>query len=124
LPLCRGWRTLRLPTLRPARPSSAVYGAVDPLVCQITGLPCVVSRRQLAERISAGHAAARARGVRWGRPPAIDDETLDFALHALAERNPRADIAAALGVSERTLIRAIQRRSESNARARARNGGR
>ena len=76
----------------PLRPSEASTAAL--------------SRR---ERILAGQDAARARGVRIGRPPAldVDDQALAVELYA-AGRSLRA-VAGELGIGVSTVRRVLER---------------
>ncbi|MFG1779056.1 helix-turn-helix domain-containing protein [Micromonospora sp. NPDC049048] len=55
-----------------------------------------------------GLAAARARGQRLGRPPAMTPEKVAYALQLLAEPNrTMTSIAKLLGVSRSTLYSAL-----------------
>lgn len=61
------------------------------------------------ERTMAGLAAARARGRKGGRPPALLQRQLTQARHLMQHPDqPMAEIAATLGVSRSTLYRALR----------------
>lgn len=61
------------------------------------------------ERTMAGLAAARARGRKGGRPPALSQRQLTQARHLMQHPDqPMAEIAATLGVSRSTLYRALR----------------
>lgn len=66
-------------------------------------------RSLIHERTSGGRAAAKAKGVRFGRPPALSAEQIALA-HQLIEagQSPRA-VAQVLKVHPATLYRAIER---------------
>ena len=61
-------------------------------------------RELIAERTSAGLAAARARGRKGGRPRKMNRKTLCLAMTAMADREVRAaDLARQLGITTTTL---------------------
>lgn len=66
-------------------------------------------RSLIHDRTSSGRAAAKAKGVRFGRPPALSAEQIQLA-HQLIEggQKPRA-VAQVLKVHPATLYRAIER---------------
>lgn len=66
-------------------------------------------RALISERTKAGMAAARARGVRLGRPPKLDDEQIADVQRALTTGDvSRTELAITLGVSPITLARALR----------------
>lgn len=67
-------------------------------------------REKLIERTKEGIAAARARGVRIGRPPKMSDREL-FEAHCriVAKAATREAIAAEYGIAPWSLTRAIKR---------------
>jgi DNA invertase Pin-like site-specific DNA recombinase len=67
-------------------------------------------RELIRERTREGMKAARRRGKRVGRAPALDPEKLDLAHRLLAEGKGRAVVAHTLGVDPSTLRRALNRR--------------
>jgi DNA invertase Pin-like site-specific DNA recombinase len=68
-----------------------------------------LERELIVERTKAGIAAARRRGVRIGRPPKLTSAQIEKAAAQLAAGATIAALARRLGVSPRTLSRAINR---------------
>lgn len=65
-------------------------------------------RSLILERTSTGRTAAKARGVKFGRTPAMTPEKLAAARSLLAEPGKTmTEVAAALGVHRATLYRAL-----------------
>lgn len=64
-------------------------------------------RSLIIERTRSGREAAKARGVRFGRPSALTDEQLALA-RDLQNTKPMAEIARVLGVHRSTLYRALE----------------
>lgn len=64
-------------------------------------------RELIRDRTIAGMAAARARGVRWGRPPKLTPEQIALARDGLAGGQKFELVAARLAVSSLTLRRAL-----------------
>ncbi|MBJ2176909.1 recombinase family protein [Pseudomonas veronii] len=65
-------------------------------------------RSLIGERTTAGRAAAKARGVRFGRKPVLTPEQVSRALTMIAEgQHPVTKIARILGVHRSTLYRAL-----------------
>ncbi|WP_319519003.1 recombinase family protein [uncultured Martelella sp.] len=70
-------------------------------------------RSLVSERTRAGMAAARARGSRIGRRPALSAEQLKEARATIAAKKPITEVAASYGIHPRTLSRLLkQHRSE------------
>ncbi|PRX11297.1 UNVERIFIED_ORG: DNA invertase Pin-like site-specific DNA recombinase [Martelella mediterranea] len=70
-------------------------------------------RSLVSERTRAGMAAARARGSRIGRRPALNAEQLKEARATIAAKKPITEVAASYGIHPRTLSRLLkQHRSE------------
>ena len=69
-----------------------------------------LERENLRERTKAGLQAAKRRGVRLGRPPALTPEQLNHAkaLYAGGNGMKKADIARNMGVDYSTLRRALR----------------
>jgi len=61
------------------------------------------------ERVMAGLAAAKRRGRRGGRPPAIADEKLDTILAALNSGLSKAAVCRNFGVKRTTLLETLAR---------------
>ncbi len=66
-------------------------------------------RSLIHERTSSGRAAAKAKGVRFGRPPALSADQVALARKLLDEGQPARDVAAILKVHPATLYRYISR---------------
>ncbi|MFA0921640.1 hypothetical protein ALP73_200321 [Pseudomonas coronafaciens pv. garcae] len=64
-------------------------------------------RSLIYERTSAGRAAAKAKGVRFGPKPALSAEQIAHARQLVEEGRSVADIARLLGVHRATLYRAM-----------------
>lgn len=81
--------------------SSAVGELLLHVLCSIVQF----ERRLIIERTQAGMEAARQRGARFGRPAALDGETLREALFLRSKGMPVPDIALELSVGRSTLYR-------------------
>lgn len=66
-------------------------------------------RELIAKRAGEGRAAAKRRGVRFGRPAALTDEQTDLARRLLSEGKSAAQAANMLGVHRSTVYRALAR---------------
>lgn len=67
-------------------------------------------RALIGERTSAGRAAAKARGVRFGPKPVLTPEQISYARRLIAEgQRPVAEAARILGVHRATLYRALSK---------------
>lgn len=66
-------------------------------------------RSLISERTRAGLAAARARGVRLGRPARLTPTEADVAIRAVRDGLPVLEVAQAHGVHPRTLYRILER---------------
>ena len=64
-------------------------------------------RSLIHERTSAGRAAAKAKGVRFGRPPALSAEQIAHARQLINGDMKPAEVARLLGVHRATLYRAL-----------------
>ena len=76
---------------------------------QIFGALAQFERALVRERVTAGLAAARRRGRRGGRPPAIDSEKMERVLEALEAGTSKAAICRTFGIKRSTLIDTLQR---------------
>ncbi|MFG1344933.1 recombinase family protein [Xanthobacter autotrophicus DSM 431] len=65
-------------------------------------------RSLIAERTGEGRTAARARGVRFGRPPALGGDQVRLVKRLRAEGMSAREIAASLGVHRSTIHRLEQ----------------
>lgn len=75
----------------------------------IFGALAQFERALTRERVKAGLAAARRRGRRGGRPPAIDAEKLDAILKALEGGATKAAVCRTFGIKRSTLIDTLTR---------------
>lgn len=66
-------------------------------------------RSLIGERTSAGRAAAKARGVRFGPKPVLTGEQITHAQLMIEAGHPVAEVARLFGVHRATLYRAIPR---------------
>jgi len=65
----------------------------------------------IKERADAGRLAAQERGVRFGRPLAIDEETWERAEYLrLHKGRSLASVCEELGINRRTYYRELERR--------------
>lgn len=64
-------------------------------------------RDLIHERTGAGRAAAKARGVRFGRPPKLTDDQLALARRLIGEGRSVPEVARLLKVHRATLYRAL-----------------
>ena len=62
-------------------------------------------RALIIARTSDGRVRAKARGVRFGRPPALTSHQRQEAIQRLAEGAKQADLARTYGVSQATISR-------------------
>jgi DNA invertase Pin-like site-specific DNA recombinase len=62
-------------------------------------------RDLIAARTGEGRARAKARGVKFGRPPALTPHQRSEALQRLREGATQADLARTYGVSQATISR-------------------
>lgn len=87
------------------------------LTFHIFGALAEFERGLVRERTMAGLAAARARGRRGGRPPALDPARRDLCLRLYAEkRYPVAELCRLMGISKPTLYAYVKRgQKEKNA---------
>jgi DNA invertase Pin-like site-specific DNA recombinase len=80
---------------------------------QVMSANAELERALLIERTKEGIEAARARGVKIGRPPKLSDMQLFEAHCRIMAGEPCAQIAAEYGVWPWTLTRAIRRSMEA-----------
>ena len=62
-------------------------------------------RALIIARTGDGRVRAKARGVRFGRPPALTSHQRQEAIQRLAEGATQADLARTYGVSQATISR-------------------
>jgi DNA invertase Pin-like site-specific DNA recombinase len=78
------------------------------LVFHLLGALAQFERALIAERTFAGRQAARARGVKFGRRPALSAQQLEHALELAAGGTRAEDIAKLLGCSRSSAYRALR----------------
>ena len=79
------------------------------LIFHIFGALAEFERDIIRERTNAGLEAARARGKRGGRPPALSQEKIKLARRLYADTSTSvAEICKMLGVSRHTLRRYVK----------------
>lgn len=77
------------------------------LVLSVFGALAEFERELIRERTAAGLDAARARGVRMGRPVVLDADRLDQARTLVQAGHRVGEVAESLGVGRSTLYRAL-----------------
>ena len=83
------------------------------LMVQMLGAFAEFERALIRERCMDGAAAARQRGVRFGRPPALTADQRERARVMLAEGDELCEVAAKFRVSIATIQRATGRKPEA-----------
>ncbi|WP_061291540.1 recombinase family protein [Azotobacter vinelandii] len=79
------------------------------LLFQIFGALAQYERALTRERVQAGLAAARRRGKRGGRPPAIEPEKLEAVIAALNAGTSKAAVCRTFGIARSTLLDTLAR---------------
>ena len=79
--------------------------AAGRMMMQMLGAFAEFERAMIVERTKAGLEAARRRGVRMGRPPALDADQRQEAREMLQAGRSKRSVARLFGVSRRTLDR-------------------
>jgi DNA invertase Pin-like site-specific DNA recombinase len=79
------------------------------LVFHLMGALAQFERSLIAERTAAGRAAARKRGVRFGRPAKLSPQQTRHAMELRSDGKAVPDIASLLNVSRYTVYRALNR---------------
>ena len=74
---------------------------------QMVGILAELEKSLIQERTQAGRAAAKARGVRMGRKPILTAAQVAHARKLVAQGERPAEVAKLLGVSRRTVYRAL-----------------
>ena len=92
------------------------------MVLTVFGGIAEFERSLIIERTRQGQQAAKARGVKFGRPTALSDAQIACARDLLSEGRSVAEAAELLNVHRSTLYRALER-SEETSQAEARRRG-
>ena len=79
------------------------------LLFSIFGVLAQYERALIRERVNAGLPAARRRGRRGGRPPALDPEKVDHITSALDSGASKASVCRSFGVARSTLDDTLKR---------------
>ena len=98
---------LDMPLLDTRRGKDLMGTFLSDIVLQVLSFVAENERTNIRQRQAEGIAAAKARGVKFGRPPALTDEQLALA-RELQGSKPMAEIARVLGVHRSTLYRALE----------------
>jgi len=85
-----------------------LHSPVGKALFTMLGLVAELERSWIQERVAAGLAAARKRGVRCGRPPALDREQAARARRLAEHGMSRRKIAEMLEVSRAAVATALQ----------------
>ena len=75
------------------------------LMLTVLGGLAEFERELILARTSDGRSRAKARGVRFGRPPALTPHQRQEAIQRLAEGHSQADVARSYNVSQATISR-------------------
>jgi DNA invertase Pin-like site-specific DNA recombinase len=75
---------------------------------QMVGILAELERSLIGERTKAGRAAAMARGVKMGRKVKLTPQQADHARKLIEQGEHHDSVAKSLGVSRRTLYRALK----------------
>ena len=79
------------------------------LVFHVFGAVAEFERDLIRERTMAGLEAARARGRKGGRKPAMDEKKISVASKLMSDRKtPVSEVCEAVGVSRATLYRYLE----------------
>ena len=79
---------------------------------QMVGILAELERSLIQERTKAGRTAAQARGVKMGRKPLLTAQQVAHARKLIEQGEHHNTVARSLGVSRRTLYRALATATE------------
>ena len=74
---------------------------------QMIGVLAELERSLIIERTQAGMVAAKRRGVKFGRKPALTAQQIEYARHLIEKGEKAENIAKSLKVGRSTLYRAL-----------------
>ena len=89
----------------PMRSCRVRPGVGQRLMLTVLGGLAEFERELILARTSDGRSRAKARGVRFGRPPALTPHQRQEAIQRLAEGHSQADVARSYNVSQATISR-------------------
>jgi len=81
-------------------------------MCHMVGILAELERSLIQERTQAGRTAAQARGVKMGRKPLLTAQQVAHARKLIEQGEHHNTVARSLGVSRRTLYRALATATE------------
>jgi DNA invertase Pin-like site-specific DNA recombinase len=88
-----------------AEPALDTTGDFAELVLAMLGVAAKLERRRIAERTARGRADAKAKGVKFGRKPALTPHQQQEARKRLAEGETQRSVARSYNVSQATISR-------------------
>jgi DNA invertase Pin-like site-specific DNA recombinase len=88
-----------------AEPVLDTTGDFAELVLAMLGIAAKLERRRIAERTARGRADAKAKGVKFGRKPALTPHQQQEARKRLAEGETQRSVARSYNVSQATISR-------------------
>src|SRR6516165_3508026 len=88
-----------------ADPMIDTTSAHGKLILAVLAALAEFERSMILARTGEGRARAKARGVRFGRPPALDTHQQQEAIQRLAAGETQADLARSYGVGVATINR-------------------
>lgn len=94
-------------TMRSLTEGISTAGSTGRLVLTILAAVAEMERSVIAERTTAGIAAARARGQRIGRPPALNPDQRQLVTDLRGAGRTLGEIVQIVGVSKSTVRRAL-----------------
>jgi DNA invertase Pin-like site-specific DNA recombinase len=89
---------------------------------QMIGVLAELERSMISERTRAGAAAARARGVKFGRKPKLSRQQITQAVKLISQNERPDDVAASFNVGRSTLYRALAAHGYAPERGLRKNG--
>jgi len=79
------------------------------VIIAVLGIVASWERQRITERTAAGRVQAKARGVKFGRRPALTPHQQSEALQRLAAGDTQRTVAALLGVDQATISRLVRK---------------
>src|ERR1022692_992336 len=97
-------RDVKFRSLTEARDTDTPTGRA---MWQMIGVLAELERSLISERTRAGAAAAKARGVKFGRKPKLTRQKVQQPVKLISQGERAADVAASFHVGRTTLYRAL-----------------